>query len=105
MANAVNYQLNIKSPDDNIEDVEEEELVRRKQHDVALIAEMYHTSSLYHDDVLDKAELRRAKTSVNHLWGQRSSVYGGIFTLCVSNKMLAQIRDPEVSIYCTYYLV
>ena len=97
MADAVNYQLNIKSPDDNIEDVEEEELVRRKQHDVALIAEMYHTSSLYHDDVLDKAELRRAKTSVNHQWGQRSSVFGGVYTLCVSNKILSQIRDPEVS--------
>ena len=102
MADAVNYQLNIKSPDDNIEDVEEEELVRRKQHDVALIAEMYHTSSLYHDDVLDKAELRRAKTSANHLWGQRSSIFGGIYTLCVANKMLSQFRDPEVSIYCTY---
>ena len=97
MADAVNYQLNIKSPDDNIEDEVEEELVRRKQHDVALIAEMYHTSSLYHDDVLDKAELRRAKTSVNHQWGQRSSVFGGVYTLCVSNKILSQIRDPEVS--------
>ena len=97
MADAVNYQLNIKSPDDNIEDIEEEELVRRKQHDVALIAEMYHTSSLYHDDVLDKAELRRAKTSVNHRWGQRSSVFGGVYTLCVSNKILSQIRDPEVN--------
>ena len=99
MANAVNFELKIKSPDDNIEDKEKEELVRRKQHDVALVAEMYHTSSLYHDDVLDKAELRRAKTSVNHLWGQRSSIFGGIYTLCVSNKMLSQIRDPEVSIY------
>ena len=99
MADAVNFELKIKSLDDNIENKEKEELVRRKQHDVALVAEMYHTSSLYHDDVLDKAELRRAKTSVNHLWGQRSSVYGGLFTLCVSNKILAQIRDPEVSIY------
>ena len=97
MADAVNFELKIKSPDDNIEDKEKEELVRRKQHDVALVAEMYHTSSLYHDDVLDKAELRRAKTSVNHRWGQRSSVFGGVYTLCVSNKILSQIRDPEVS--------
>ena len=99
MANAVNFELKIKSPDDSIGNKEDEELVCRKQHDVALVAEMYHTSSLYHDDVLDKAELRRAKTSVNHLWGQRSSIFGGIYTLCVSNKMLSQIRDPEVSIY------
>ena len=97
MADAVNFELKIKSPDDNIEDKEKEELVRHRQHDVALVAEMYHTSSLYHDDVLDKAELRRAKTSVNHRWGQRSSVFGGVYTLCVSNKTLSQIRDPEVS--------
>ena len=97
MADAVNLELKIKSPDDNMVNKEEEELVRSKQHDVALVAEMYHTSSLYHDDVLDKAELRRAKTSVNHQWGQRSSVFGGVYTLCVSNKILSQIRDPEVS--------
>ena len=97
MADAVNFELKIKSLDDNIENKEKEELVRRKQHDVALVAEMYHTSSLYHDDVLDKAEMRRAKTSVNHRWGQKSSVFGGVYTLCVSNKILAQIRDPEVS--------
>ena len=97
MADAVNFELKIKSPDDNMVNKEEEELVRRKQHDVALVAEMYHTSSLYHDDVLDKAEMRRAKTSVNHRWGQKSSVFGGVYTLCVSNKILAQIRDPEVS--------
>ena len=97
MADGVNFELKIKSPDDNIIKKEEEELVRRKQHDVALVAEMYHTSSLYHDDVLDKAEMRRAKTSVNHRWGQKSSVFGGVYTLCVSNKILSQIRDPEVS--------
>lgn len=89
MADAVNYHLDIKLTE------EKEDILVKKQHDVALIAEMYHTASLYHDDVLDKAELRRAKTSANHLWGQRPSIFGGNYVLCVSNKILSQLRDPE----------
>ena len=57
MAEAINIQLNITS-----------EAVFQQQQNVALIAEMYHTASLYHDDVIDKAELRRSKPSVNYLW-------------------------------------
>ena len=88
MANAVNIHLNPTSTSESMV---------RKQNNVALIAEMYHTASLYHDDVLDKAELRRAKTSVNHLWGQRSSIFGGNYTMAISNTILGQLRDPDVS--------
>ena len=48
MAEAVNAHL----------DVEPDELLEKHQSEVAMISEMYHTSSLYHDDVIDNADLR-----------------------------------------------
>ena len=48
MAEAVNTHL----------EVETNETLQRKQYEVAMISEMYHTSSLYHDDVIDNAEIR-----------------------------------------------
>jgi heptaprenyl diphosphate synthase len=57
---------------------------------------MYHTASLVHDDVIDKAEMRRGKESLNKVCGQRSSVFTGDYVVAVSNKILAQLDDPVV---------
>ena len=45
------------------------------------IFEYIHAASLLHDDVLDNAEIRRNKPSVNNLWGNNAAVLGGDF-LC-----------------------
>ena len=41
------------------------------QRQIAEIAEMIHTASLIHDDVIDTAETRRSRLSVQSRWGQR----------------------------------
>ena len=45
--------------------------VSRRQRSVAMVAEMIHTASLVHDDILDHAETRRGKQSVNVKWDTR----------------------------------
>lgn len=85
MSEAVNSHLGISSKE-----------LERRQYEVAMIAEMYHTSSLYHDDVIDKAELRRNRDSVNLKWGQKSSVMAGNYAIATSNILLGQLRDPDV---------
>jgi geranylgeranyl pyrophosphate synthase len=47
--------------------------VFEKQKKIAQITEMIHTASLYHDDVIDAANSRRSKSSVNILWGQKKA--------------------------------
>ena len=54
MSRAVNSHLGVSS--DRVTDL---------QRRVAAISEMIHTSSLLHDDVIDNAEIRRGKISVN----------------------------------------
>ena len=65
---------------------------------IAIICEMFHTSSLLHDDVIDHAETRRGKMSVNTKWSQASSIQAGVYILATSTKLLAQTKHPEVII-------
>ena len=67
-----------------------------KQRDVALVAEMIHTASLVHDDIVDHAETRRGKKSINTQWDTRKSTMAGDFVMAVGSRILAQVRNPDV---------
>lgn len=41
--------------------------------------EMIHTATLLHDDVVDRADVRRGKRSVNVVWGNEASILVGDF--------------------------
>ncbi|XP_073912574.1 all trans-polyprenyl-diphosphate synthase PDSS1 isoform X2 [Castor canadensis] len=47
--------------------------MQASQRSIALIAEMIHTASLVHDDVIDDASSRRGKHTVNKIWGEKKS--------------------------------
>ncbi|ROT65255.1 putative decaprenyl-diphosphate synthase subunit 1 isoform X3 [Penaeus vannamei] len=66
------------------------------QLEIAKIAEMIHTASLVHDDVIDASDTRRGKPSVNSLYGQRKAVMAGDYILSVASAMLARMRNEEV---------
>merc|ERR1719450_590330 len=59
----------------------EEEDRSRRQRMVAMVSEMIHTASLVHDDILDHAETRRGKESVNVRWDIRRSTMAGDYIL------------------------
>lgn len=44
---------------------------------MAAVIEALHTASLLHDDVIDEAELRRGKVSVNRIWGNQVTILLG----------------------------
>ncbi|KAL4229037.1 Decaprenyl-diphosphate synthase subunit 1 [Mactra antiquata] len=66
------------------------------QQKIAMIAEMIHTASLMHDDVIDAADTRRGKPSINQVWGQRKSIIAGDFVMAMASISLAKIRDETV---------
>merc|ERR1719167_1169524 len=75
-----------------------------KQRDVAMVAEMIHTASLVHDDILDHAETRRGKRSINTEWDTRRSTMAGDFILGTGSRILAQIGDPDVMVILSQVL-
>lgn len=73
--------------------------VEQKQDLVTQMCEMYHTASLYHDDVIDNADMRRGQASVPAAWSTKHAVLGGNFVLSVAYSLLAEIDSEEVT-YC-----
>ncbi|KAG1673526.1 Decaprenyl-diphosphate synthase subunit 1 [Nymphon striatum] len=68
------------------------------QRHIAMICEMIHTSSLLHDDIIDKADLRRGKPTVNNVWGTENAVLSGDYIIAVAAAMLARVRNEDVVI-------
>ena len=58
---------------------------------------MYHTASLYSDDVIDNADIRRGELSVPAAWSTKHAVTGGDFVLAVAYGLLAEIDSDEVT--------
>jgi all-trans-nonaprenyl-diphosphate synthase len=62
---------------------------------LAEIAEMIHTASLVHDDVVDEAPTRRNVATVNHLFGNRVAVLAGDFLFAQSSWYLANLDNLD----------
>ncbi|XP_060016587.1 all trans-polyprenyl-diphosphate synthase PDSS1 isoform X5 [Lagenorhynchus albirostris] len=70
--------------------------VQASQRAIALIAEMIHTASLVHDDVIDDASSRRGKHTVNKIWGEKKAVLAGDLILSAASVALARIGNTTV---------
>ncbi|KAJ2369159.1 coq1 putative hexaprenyl diphosphate synthase [Coemansia sp. Cherry 401B] len=66
------------------------------QRRLAEITELIHTSSLLHDDVIDRAETRRGQAAVQQRFGNKMAIFAGDFLLARASMALARLRDPAV---------
>jgi len=72
---------------------------------LAAIIELIHAASLLHDDVLDEADIRRGKPSLNALYGNKTAImFGdilyskGFFELSKFDSKIAQIISNAVTL-------
>lgn len=63
---------------------------------MASLVEFVHTATLLHDDVVDKAELRRGNASANSIWGNEASVLVGDFLFTKSFSLAVENGNWEV---------
>uniref|UniRef100_A0A8C6W3Z3 All trans-polyprenyl-diphosphate synthase PDSS1 n=1 Tax=Nannospalax galili TaxID=1026970 RepID=A0A8C6W3Z3_NANGA len=70
--------------------------MQASQRSIALIAEMIHTASLVHDDVIDDASSRRGKHTVNKIWGEKKAVLAGDLILSAASIVLARTGNIAV---------
>ncbi|KAG7383853.1 Decaprenyl-diphosphate synthase subunit 1 [Phytophthora pseudosyringae] len=76
-------------------ETQSEEYTHAAQQRLAEITEMIHTASLMHDDVIDEADARRGRPSVNKMFGGKMAVLAGDFLLARSSVSLARLRNLE----------
>lgn len=57
----------------------------------AMVMELTHVASLYHDDVMDAADLRRGAPSANRLWGNSVAILVGDFLFARASTTVAEL--------------
>src|SRR6266404_987514 len=63
---------------------------------LAQIVEMIHVASLLHDDVIDRADLRRGAPSAPAAFGNKYAILGGDFLLGRASAALSRLGESEV---------
>ncbi|MBI2243848.1 MAG: polyprenyl synthetase family protein [Nocardioides sp.] len=64
----------------------------------ACVVELTHLASLYHDDVMDEAELRRGAVSANARWDNHVAILTGDFLFSKSSELTAELGTDAVRV-------
>ncbi|MFE1960677.1 polyprenyl synthetase family protein [Streptomyces sp. NPDC059479] len=64
----------------------------------AVVVELTHLATLYHDDVMDVAEVRRGVDSANARWGNSVAVLTGDFLFARASHILADLGPEAVRV-------
>jgi heptaprenyl diphosphate synthase len=64
----------------------------------ACVVELTHLASLYHDDVMDEAALRRGAASANARWDNHVAILTGDFLFAKSSELTADLGPEAVRI-------
>ena len=66
--------------------------------EAACIVELTHLASLYHDDVMDEAQLRRGAATANARWDNHVAILTGDFLFSKSSELTAELGADAVRI-------
>lgn len=61
----------------------------------ALALETYHNFTLLHDDVMDRAEVRRGKPCVHKVWGDNAAILSGDAMLILAYRLMTEQRTSD----------
>ena len=64
----------------------------------AVATELTHLATLYHDDVMDDAPLRRGAPSAQHLWGNSIAILTGDLLFAKASRMVSELGPVAVRI-------
>ncbi len=60
----------------------------------AMAIEMYHNFTLLHDDVMDRADMRRGKPTVHKVWNENTAILSGDTMLLLACQLMQKQDDP-----------
>lgn len=66
--------------------------------EAALVVELTHLATLYHDDVMDAAEVRRGVTSANAEWGNTVAILTGDYLFARASELVADLGPDAVKL-------
>ncbi|MFM8694591.1 MAG: polyprenyl synthetase family protein, partial [Actinomycetota bacterium] len=64
--------------------------------EAAVVCELTHVATLYHDDVMDEAKLRRGVSSANSRWSNTVAILTGDYLFSKASDLLADLGPEAV---------
>ena len=62
------------------------------------VIEMVHLATLYHDDVMDEAQVRRGAPSANVRWGNNVAILAGDYLFATASRLVSRLGPNAVRI-------
>jgi heptaprenyl diphosphate synthase len=62
------------------------------------VIESVHLATLYHDDVMDEAQVRRGADSANARWGNNIAILAGDYLFATASRLVAQLGPNAVRV-------
>ena len=70
--------------------------ITEKTYRSAILIELLHTATLIHDDIVDDAQLRRKRPSINAVWKNKISVLTGDYFLAKGLELAVFHKDYDI---------
>ncbi|MGW0881072.1 polyprenyl synthetase family protein [Streptomyces sp. NPDC002671] len=65
----------------------------------AVAMELTHIGTLYHDDIMDEATIRRGVPSAHALWGGKVAVLTGDFLFARASRLVAELGESAIQLH------
>ena len=62
------------------------------------VIELVHLATLYHDDVMDEAQVRRGAQSANARWGNNIAILAGDYLFATASRLVSRLGPEAVRI-------
>ena len=62
------------------------------------VIELVHLATLYHDDVMDEAQVRRGADSANARWGNNIAILAGDYLFATASRLVSRLGPEAVRI-------
>ena len=62
------------------------------------VIELVHLATLYHDDVMDEAQIRRGAPSANARWGNNIAILAGDYLFATASRLVSRLGPDAVRI-------
>ncbi len=60
------------------------------------VIELVHLATLYHDDVMDEAQMRRGAPSANARWGNNIAILAGDYLFATASRLVSRLGPDAV---------
>jgi heptaprenyl diphosphate synthase len=64
----------------------------------AVVVELTHLATLYHDDVMDSSDLRRGEPTTHTVWGNNVAILTGDLLFARASQLVADLGPPAVKL-------